>query len=121
MGDIWFISFISHDGSCSLCVVLPDLSHYVFACAHIFLVCVYVIYRYIVIDRLMSLCMHGVPPLCTASACVCVRACVSDAWTVTCAALQAVTYQTYQCLVSTCVYIKLRVCRHIRTHSSHCG
>ena len=76
MGDIWFISFISHDGSCSLCVVLPDLSHYVFACAHIFLVCVYVIYRYIVIDRLMSLCMHGVPPLCTASACVCVYACL---------------------------------------------
>ena len=87
-------------------------------CTH-FLVCVYVIYRYIVIDRLMSLCMHGVPPLCTASACVCVRACVSDAWTVTCAALQAVTYQTYQCLVSTCVYIKLRVCRPVTVDKAY--
>ena len=109
-----FISFTSRDGSCSLCVVLSDLSHYMYL--HLqtsFLDVSEYIYIYIVTYRLMLLCIHGVLPLCTASAFVCVCACVSDGWTETCAALQAVTYLTYQLLVSTCVYVKLRVCRYL--------
>ena len=106
----------------SVCCFAWSISLCICMCTHFFGVCIcYIqIYSY----RQTHVIMHA---RCAAimyckCLCVCVRACVSDAWTVTCAALQAVTYQTYQCLVSTCVYIKLnRVCRHIRTHSSHCG